>query len=123
MNHWTPDQLDALGRANELQIATERTDGTLRSFVPIWVVRVEDAVFIRAYHGPRGSWYRQALRSGRARIRVPRLDSAVTFSTPEASLAGAVDAAYRAKYGSGMYVDAMVTDDAAAATLQLHPAD
>lgn len=123
MTRWTADQLDALGRANELRIATERTDGTLRSFVPIWVVRVDDAVYIRAYHGPSGSWYRQALRSGRARIRVPHLETTVTFSSPEPPLAGAIDAAYRAKYGSGMYVDAMVTDDAAAATLQLHPAD
>lgn len=34
----------------------------------------------------------------------------------------AVDGAYRAKYGRSSYVDAMVTDAAAATTLRLVPA-
>lgn len=32
---WTPDELDSIGAADELKIATLRDDGTHRSWVPI----------------------------------------------------------------------------------------
>jgi hypothetical protein len=39
---WSPDELDRIGGAEELQIAARRRDGSLRRPVPIWVVRVTD---------------------------------------------------------------------------------
>jgi hypothetical protein len=45
----------------------------------------------------------------------------VTFEEPDGAEAGAVDDAYRAKYGRSSYVDAMVTADAAATMLRLVP--
>ena len=35
---WSAKQLEAISRSDELQIATRRTDSTLRSWIPIWVV-------------------------------------------------------------------------------------
>lgn len=119
MTNWTDDDRERIGSARELRIATKRTDGTARSFVPIWVVRVGDDLFVRAYHGPTGSWFRQARRSGRALIRAGGIEREVTFADVDKTPRSAVDAAYRAKYGRGMYVDAMITDAAAAATLRL----
>jgi hypothetical protein len=46
--NWTTDELDRIGRAEELQIAPERRDGSLRRPLPIWVVRVGDDLFVRS---------------------------------------------------------------------------
>ena len=40
MATWTNDELTQIGTANELEIETQRKDGTLRKPVTIWVVRV-----------------------------------------------------------------------------------
>jgi hypothetical protein len=37
---WTSDELNKIGKAEELKIASLRRDGTLRNSVIIWVVRV-----------------------------------------------------------------------------------
>jgi hypothetical protein len=42
MTAWTADELDRLGGADELQLASVRDDGTLRRPVTIWVVRQGD---------------------------------------------------------------------------------
>ena len=57
---WTTDELDRIGRADELQIAARRRDGTLRVAVPIWVVRVGDALYVRSWRDDGGRWYRAA---------------------------------------------------------------
>jgi hypothetical protein len=45
---WSRAQLDRISQSGELEIASRRTDGTLRRWVPIWVVCVDDAVYVRA---------------------------------------------------------------------------
>jgi Uncharacterized protein conserved in bacteria (DUF2255) len=35
---WSPAELEEIDAARELQIASRRADGTLRQWVPIWVV-------------------------------------------------------------------------------------
>ncbi len=45
----SPDELERIGRAEELQIATKRADGTLRREVPIWVVRAAGQVYVRTW--------------------------------------------------------------------------
>ncbi len=44
MGTWTTDELDRIGAADELRLASSRSDGTLRPAVTIWVVRVGDDV-------------------------------------------------------------------------------
>jgi len=41
---WSADQLERIGRAEELQLASRRRDGTPGSYVTMWVVRVSDAL-------------------------------------------------------------------------------
>ena len=48
MTTWTSDELDKIGSAEELQIASLRRDGTLRKPVTIWVVRVGDDLYVRS---------------------------------------------------------------------------
>jgi hypothetical protein len=42
MNVWTDNELSRIGAAEELRIATLRSDGSLRKPLIIWVVRVGD---------------------------------------------------------------------------------
>src|SRR5207249_321224 len=58
MASWTNQELDRIGAAGELRIASTRADGTLRNPVIIWGVRIGDDYFVRSVHGATGGWYR-----------------------------------------------------------------
>ena len=58
MTTWTSDELNKIGRAEELQIASLRRDGTLQKPVIIWVVRVGDDLYVRPIHGRTSAWFR-----------------------------------------------------------------
>ena len=123
---WSPDELERIGRAEELHISAERADGTLGREVPIWVVRAGGQVYVRTWHRRDSGWFGHVAGSRRARIRVPGLEADIAIEDVgghEAQLRASVDAAYRAKYGryGETTVERMVTDDAAAATLRLVP--
>ena len=49
---WEADQLDRIGAADELQLASRRPDGALRSYVTMWVVRLGDHLYVRSAGGP-----------------------------------------------------------------------
>ena len=123
---WTPEQLQRIDGSDELEIASRRADGTLRQFVPIWVVRVDDQVYVRTWHRRTTGWFGRVLDTHRARVRVPGLEADVVVEDVGAGpgeLRSQVDAAYRAKYGRYGHdsIDQMVADPAAAATLRLTP--
>jgi hypothetical protein len=123
---WTPDELERIGRAEELHIAAKRTDGTLRREVPIWVVRAGGQVYVRTWYRRDSGWFGHVIQSRQARIRVPALEADIAIEDigdDEGELRASVDAAYRAKYGryGETTVARMVTDDAAATTLRLVP--
>jgi hypothetical protein len=120
---WSPGQLERIGAAEELEIAPRRADGTQRRWVPIWVVRVGSQIYVRTWHRRDTGWFGQVLISGRARIRVPGLESDVIVEDvgDDGEITSGVGAAYRTKYAryGDETVDRMVTDDAAASTLRL----
>jgi hypothetical protein len=98
MTAWTTDELDRIGEADELSITTARPDGSLRSWVPIWVVRAGDELYVRSYRGADSAWYRHATQDGAARIRAAGVERDVTVEHPERNTQSAVDDAYQAKY-------------------------
>jgi hypothetical protein len=55
---WTSEELDRIGTAQELQVASLRADGTLRQPVTIWVIREGDDLYVRSWRGRSGAWYR-----------------------------------------------------------------
>jgi hypothetical protein len=123
---WSSDELNRIGTAEELQIATSRADETPRRAVPIWVVSVGGQVYVRTWYRRDSGWFGHAMTSRRARIRVPGLEADIAIEdvgADQAELRASVDAAYRAKYGryGETTVDRMVSDDAAASTLRLIP--
>ena len=82
---WTDDELRRIGAATELQIASRRRDGSLRSYVTIWTVRADDSLYVRSAYGTGNPWFRRATASGTGRIRVAGLERDVTF-TPASEL-------------------------------------
>ena len=124
MSSWTADELDRIGRATELQVASRRRDGSLRPFITIWVVRTDADVFVRSAHGPANPWFQRALASGRGRIRAGGVERDVAFEVPEPEVNAAVSAAYHAKYDryGPSIVGTVVSPDAVASTFRLMPA-
>jgi len=121
---WSPDELERIGSAKELEIAVKRADGTRRRWVPIWVVSVGEQVYVRTWYRRETGWFGHVLDSRRARIRVPGLEADVAVADVgegTAQLRADIDAAYRTKYGSygSSSVEAMVAEAAAVATLEL----
>ena len=57
MSTWTSDELDRIGGAEELELASVRRDGTLRKPVTIWVARHGDDLYVRSVYGG-SSWFR-----------------------------------------------------------------
>jgi hypothetical protein len=123
---WSPEQLQRLGASDELEIAVRRADGTVGSWVPIWVVCVGPDVFVRTWHRRSNGWFGDVLRSQRARIRVAHVCADVTVTDvgeDSTDLRAGVDNAYHSKYSryGDATVDRMVSDPASATTLRLMP--
>ena len=51
MSTRTSDELDRVGAAEELQLASLRRDGTPRPYVTMWVVRAGDDLYVRSAYG------------------------------------------------------------------------
>jgi hypothetical protein len=123
MTGWPASELDTIGNADELHITTRRPDGSLRPWVPIWVVRVDDALYIRSYRGTDAAWYRHATNDRSGLIRVAGLQREVAFESAPEGTAGAIGAAYSDKYADygPRYLQPMVTGTARATTLRVTP--
>ncbi len=123
MSTWTSEELDRIGAAEELKLASLRRDGTLRPYVTMWVVRAGDDLYVRSAYGPNNPWFRRAKTSGAGRIRAGGLERDVAFAEADPGVHAALDAAYHAKYdryGPGI-VGSVVGPDAEAVTLRLVP--
>jgi hypothetical protein len=123
MSRWTSDQLGRIGRAEELQIASLRRDGTQRNRVTVWVVRHGDSLYVRSVRGRKGSWFRGVQETHQGRVRAGGIDKDVTFVDADLAVYGEVDAAYRAKYRryAGSILNSVLSADARSATLELVP--
>jgi hypothetical protein len=123
MATWTSEELDRVGNAEELGLASRRKDGTLRPYVTMWVVRAGNDVYVRSAYGPGNPWYRRAKASGSGRIRARGVERDVTFTDAAADAHPAIDAAYHAKYDryGPAIVGSVVGSKAAPVTIRLVP--
>jgi hypothetical protein len=122
MAAWTNDELDRIAAAEELELASARRDGTLRSAVTMWVVRDGDDVYVRSVNGRGSSWFRGALTRHEAGIRAGGVEKDVDLVETDGD-GDAIDAAYEAKYGRRYptIVPSITSPEARAATLRLVP--
>jgi hypothetical protein len=123
MTTWTSNELNQIGNAEELQIASLRADGTLRKPVIIWVVRVDNDLYVRSANGRSGSWFRSLQTKSAGHIRAGGVEKEVTFvEETDPQVNNQIDAAYLSKYRRyPQYVSPMVTPDVRAATIKLVP--
>src|SRR5437899_11996929 len=122
MSAWTSDELDRIGRAEELEIASLRRDGTQRKPVTIWVVRHRDDLYVRSVNGRTSSWFRGAQARHEAHIEAGGVGKDVLLVERD-DVNDELDAAYRAKYRryAESIVGSIVSPQARAATLKLVP--
>ena len=123
MTTWTVEELDRIGRATELQLASRRPDGSFRPYVTIWVARPGDEIYVRSAHGYENPWFQHALRSREGRIRAGGVEREVRFEAPVPEVADDVTAAYHAKYDryGPAIVGSVVSAEAVRSTLRLVP--
>ena len=123
MTIWMSEELNKIGRAEELRIASFRRDGTLRKPVIIWVVRIGDDIYVRCVNGRKGAWFRGLLSRHEGRIWAGGVEKDVTLvEEPDPDVNDQIDAAYLTKYRRyPQYVSPMVTPDVRAATIKLVP--
>lgn len=123
MTAWTQDELDKIGAAEELRIASLQRDGTLGKPVTIWVVGCGDDLYVRSAYGSASAWFRATQKRREGRIAAGGVDKDVGFVEADDSVNDQLDAVYRAKYRrySARYVDPVVSPKARAATIKLVP--
>jgi hypothetical protein len=128
-NGWGADEVSTINTTSEVDIATRRSDGTLRATRIVWIVRHDDAVYVRSVNGTTAAWYRGVQTRHEGELSAGRFQRDVAFveagehAGDDSGLDDALDAAYRDKYGrSSGAVAAITADVARATTLRLDPA-
>ena len=121
MTQWTGDELTRIGRAEELEIASLRRDGTLRKPVTIWVVPHDASLYVRSVKGRTAAWFRGTLEKHEGRIWAGGIEKDVTFVDAGDDIDDELDAAYRAKYRryAGTVLNSVLTPEARSTTIRL----
>lgn len=123
MTSWDPSELAAIDAADELHIASYRVDGSLRPYVTIWMVAVDDDLYVRTWGSPPPGWFRRAKASGRGRIQAGGVERDISVGGADPALREPIDDAYARKYeryGMGN-VRSMTGPDKQDLTLRLDP--
>jgi hypothetical protein len=114
--------LEALDKAKILGLRS----GSEHRFTGVWVVVVEDRVFVRSYNDKPTGWYRAFQEEPRGTIQVDKREIAVRArQTRSERLRKAVSEAYAQKYntkGSLKWVQGFAEAEREAVTLEFVPA-
>jgi len=124
MPKWINDELGNIGTAEELEVASRRTDGTLRKPTTIWVVRVGDDLYVRSVNGRTSSWFRGLQVRHEGHIQADGVDKDVHFvEADDNQVNDQIDAVYRTKYRryAASIIDHITSTAARAATVKLVP--
>ena len=114
MAGWTADELEKIQTTDELEIASLRSDGTLGSKRTIWVVRVDDDLYVRSVNGRTSDWFRGTQRRHQGRIQAGGVEKDVRFVEADADLEPRI---------AKRIVDSTLTPRARSAALKLVPHD
>lgn len=109
MSLFPSSDIEAIAASDDLHVSPFREDGTTYGTPTwIWSVVVDGRLFIRAWNGPRGRWYRAAVSQGAGRITAAGSTYEVAFAPAPDELADRIDAAYNEKYAGSPYLPPMV---------------
>ena len=122
MSPWSRDELRRVAEADDLHISPFREDGvTYGTPTWVWSVAVDDALYVRAYHGQGSRWYRAAVRQKAGRVTAAGMTKGVAFEPGDGPVNDRIDDAYRAKYRGSPYLSPMVGPSARSATVKVMP--
>ena len=125
MASWTTNELNKIGTAEELSIASLRTNGTLRNPVTIWVVRAGDDLYIRSVYGRDSAWFQGAQACHEGQIKAGGITKDVDLEEIKADndINKQVDNAYAVKYRryTKSIIDHINSSGARSATIKLVP--
>lgn len=126
MAPWRADQLRKIAAADDLHIAPFRDDGvTYGTPTWLWSVMVDDALYVRGYHGRKSSWYQAAVRQRTGRIAAAGMTIEIAFEVVDGAnnkaMNDRIDDSYRAKYHGSSYLAPMIGAQARAATVKIMP--
>lgn len=123
MTAWTSEELKKIGSAEELQIASLRNDGSLRSMRIIWAVRLGNDIYVRSVNGRTSDWFRGVQTRYEGRIRAGGVDKDATFvEEPDSNINDQIDAAYAEKYRRyASIIPSINSPTARAATIKIVP--
>src|SRR5512141_318794 len=124
MTKWTNTELNKIGTAEELAIASLRRDNTLRNPVTIWVIRLGDDLYIRSVNGRAAAWFRGTLAHHAGQILAGGVDKDVTFvEVADPGINDQIDALYRTKYHryDASIISHITSTEARLATIKLVP--
>jgi hypothetical protein len=123
MTAWPAETIEQIAATDDLHIAPYRADGTTHGTLT-WIrsVVVDGRLFVRAWNGTRGRWYRSALVQHAGRITAAGQEHDVEFApVDDQQLNDEIDAAYRDKYTHSPYLPPMLAEGPRAATVEIAP--
>ncbi len=97
MAAWNTDELDRIGAAEEVRVAARRPNGRLRKPVVVWIVRVNDDVYVRSVNGRNAAWFRGVQATHEGHVWADGVEKDVEF-VDVSDNQDHIDAAYRSKY-------------------------
>jgi hypothetical protein len=119
---WSKDELRKIAEADDLHVSPFREDGkTYGTPTWIWSVVVDDALYLRGYHGQKSRWYQAAVQQKAGRITTAGMTKEVTFEPANGPINDRIDDAYRAKYKGSSYLSPMIGTRARSATVKIAP--
>ncbi len=123
MTSWPADLIDVIASTDDLHIAPHRADGvTTGTPTWIWSVVVDGRLFVRAWNGTDGRWYRSAVAQRTGRITAAGEEHDVAFApVVDPDLNTRIDGAYEAKYAGSPYLPPMIGSGPKAATVEVTP--
>lgn len=125
MASWPTETIEQIAATDDLHIAPYRADGkTTGTLTWIWSVAIDGRLFVRAWNGVNGRWYRSAIAQRAGKITAAGQEHWVEFApTGDPELNERIDQAYREKYAGSRYLPPMVGVGPKAATIEITPHD
>jgi len=126
MTAWSSNEINKVEQAEELEIAGRKPDNTLHNPTIIWVVRVENDLYVRSVNGRTSNWFQGIQAHHEGRIWAGGVEKDVRFvEIEEDDLNDQIDAAYSDKYQryAQSIIDSIISSKARSATIKLEPLD
>jgi len=114
------EEVQKIAAKDDFHIAPLRQDGkTYGTLTWIWVVAVDNALYVRAYNGKSSRWYNAAIQQKAGKIEAAGMTKQVRFESVSGNINDRIDEAYQEKYFGSPYLNAMISERAKAATIKI----